>query len=545
MPRKSSQTLEQFNPALADQLVDQSLRSIARGSDKKVQWRCPVDSRHVWWASPMNRTASKNPTGCSVCNGKTVIPGVNDVATTHPKAAALMVDKKLRTKFTGSSNKKVEFWCGNPKHDHWTAPLSNVARQGTRCPQCSGRRPVSGKSDLATTHPKLAAELVDQSLATTLKPGSNTSVLWQCPANPKHTWKATPYSRTAKKTGCPYCSGGKIVPGVNDLATTHPTPHPKTAKRYQMRLTEMVQALVPGSPVLSDDHTVLPSGKELDIVVPDHHLAIEFNDIFSHSEQAVFERHAKPRPHSYHASKTREASSQGYQLVHVWEDDWLHRRELVLRALAHRLHAVDRLPNVLPDINPLACQRLYARNLTVKLVHGGVARRFWQDNHLQGPVHCTVNVGLYDQDGVLRALLGVGRKNHGSRVSLPTGTWDIQRYATLGVIVGGFTKLLAHAETLVPVDTWTSWSDNDISDGGMYRAAGFTVDKRQAPSYSYVGRKTKWERVHRSTYTKQRFINDPDLTYQSGQTEHEAALANKLYRIYDAGKTRWVKTVAR
>ena len=545
MSRKPSQTLEQFNPELADQLVDQSLRSIARGSDKKVQWRCPVDSRHVWWASPMNRTASKNATGCSVCNGKTVIPGVNDVATTHPKAAALMVDKKLRTKLTGSSNKRVEFWCGNPKHDHWTAPLSNVARQGTRCPQCSGRRPVSGKSDLATTYPKLAAELVDQSLATTLKPGSNTSVLWQCSANSKHTWKATPYSRTAKKTGCPYCSGRKIVPDVNDLATTHPASHPKTAKRYQMRLTEMVQALVPGSTVLSDDHTVLPSGKELDIVVPDHHLAIEFNDIFSHSEQAVFERHAKPRPHSYHAHKTREASSQGYQLVHVWEDDWLHQRELVLRALAHRLHAVDHLLDVLPDINPLACQRLYARNLTVKLVHGGVARRFWQDNHLQGPVHCTVNIGLYDQNNVLRALLGIGRKNHGSRVSLPDGTWDIQRYATLGVIVGGFTKLLAHAETLVSVDTWTSWSDDDISDGGMYQAAGFVVDKRQAPSYSYVGRKTRWERVHRSTYTKQRFINDPDLTYQSGQTEHEAALANKLYRIYDAGKTRWVKTVTR
>lgn len=545
MPRKPSQTLEQFNPALADQLVDQSLRSIARGSDKKVQWRCPIDSRHVWWASPMNRTASKNATGCSVCNGKTVIPGVNDVATTHPEAAALMVDKKLRTKLTGSSNKKVEFWCGNPKHDHWTAPLSNVARQGTRCPQCSGRRPISGKNDLATTHPKLAAELVDQSLATTLKPGSNASVLWQCPANPKHTWKATPYSRTTKKTGCPYCSGRKIVPGVNDLATTHPASHPKTTKRYQIRLTEMVQALVPDSTVLSDDHTVLPSGKELDIVVPDHHLAIEFNDIFSHSEEAVVTVHRRPRPHSYHAAKTREAREQGYQLVHVWEDDWLHRRELVLRALAHRMYAVDRLPDVLPDINPLAYQRLYARNLTARRVHGGIARRFWQDNHLQGPVHCTVNIGLYDSDGVLRALLGIGRKNHGSRVSLPDGTWDIQRYATLGVIVGGFTKLLAHAETLVSVDTWTSWSDDDISDGGMYQAAGFVVDKRQAPSYSYVGRKTRWERVHRSTYTKQRFINDPDLTYRSGQTEHEAALANKLYRIYDAGKTRWVKTVAR
>jgi DNA-directed RNA polymerase subunit RPC12/RpoP len=207
MPRKPSQTLEQFSLALADQLVDQSLRSIARGSDTKVQWRCPIDPRHIWWASPMNRTNAKNPTGCSVCNGKTVIPGINDVATTHPDVAALMVDQSLCTQLTGSSNKRVELWCGNPAHDHWVAALSNVARQGTRCPQCSGRRPIVGQNDLATTHPTLAMQLVDQSLAITLKAGSNTSVLWRCSTNPDHTWKATPYDRTAKKTRCPYCSG--------------------------------------------------------------------------------------------------------------------------------------------------------------------------------------------------------------------------------------------------------------------------------------------------------------------------------------------------
>ena len=594
MPRKPSQTLEQFSPTLADQLVDQSLRSIARGSDKKVQWRCPVDPRHVWWASPMNRTNAKNPTGCSVCNGKTVIPGVNDVATTHPNVAALMVNKDLRTRLTASSNKKVELWCGNPSHDHWNAPLSNVARLGTRCPQCSGRRAITGTDDLATTHPALAAELVNQSLATTLKAGSNASVLWQCSVNPDHTWSATPYSRTTKKTGCPYCSGRIIVPGVNDLATTHPdlavqlvdrslatttskggttpvlwqcTVNPEHtwlaapsnrvkpsgcpmcyrlhANPSQTLLTEMIRSLVPTSTVLSDDHTVLPSGKELDIVVPDHRLAIEFDGVFWHSEAAEKEAHAKPFPHNYHADKTCEAREQGYQLIHVWEDDWLHRRELVMRALAHRLHAVDRLPDVLPDINPLACERLYARKLTVRTVPGNVARRFWQDNHLQGPVNCSVNIGLYDQNDVLRALLGVGRKNHGSRVSLPDGTWDIQRYATLGIVVGGFTRLLAHAETLLPVHAWTSWSDNDISDGGMYLTAGFTPDKRQGASYSYVGRTTRWERVHRSTYTKQRFIDDPDLAYEPGQTEHEAALANRLYRIYDAGKTRWIKHVER
>ena len=354
MPRKPSQTLEQFNPTLADQLVDQSLRSIARGSDKKVQWRCPVDPRHVWWASPMNRTNAKNPTGCSVCNGKTVIPGVNDVATTHPDVAALMVNKDLRTRLTASSNKKVELWCGNPSHDYWNAPLSNVARLGTRCPQCSGRRAITGTDDLATTHPALAAELVNQSLATTLKAGSNASVLWQCSVNPSHTWNATIYSRTAKKTGCPYCSGRKIVPGVNDLATTHPdlavqlvdqslatvtskggttpvqwqcTVNPEHtwlaapsnrvkpsgcpicyrlhANPSQTLLTEMVRTLVPMSTILGDDRTVLPSTKELDIVVPDYHLAIEFNGVFWHSEAAEKEAHAKPLPHNYHAEKTR------------------------------------------------------------------------------------------------------------------------------------------------------------------------------------------------------------------------------------------------
>ncbi len=79
----------------------------------------------------------------------------------------------------------------------------------------------------------------------------------------------------------------------------------------------------------------------------------------------------------------------------------------------------------------------------------------------------------------------------------------------------------------------------------MYRATGFTLDKRQGASYSYVGRTTRWERVHRSTYTKQRFIDDPDLVYKPDQTEHEAALANRIYRIYDAGKTRWIKEVER
>lgn len=49
--------------------------------------------------------------------------------------------------------------------------------------------------------------------------GSGIKVYWKCKKG--HSWKAAAYSRT-KGSGCPYCAGHILVPGVNDLASLHP-----------------------------------------------------------------------------------------------------------------------------------------------------------------------------------------------------------------------------------------------------------------------------------------------------------------------------------
>ena len=36
-----------------------------------------------------------------------------------------------------------------------------------------------------------------------------------------HSWQAAPYTR-ASGAGCPYCTNRRVLPGFNDLATTHP-----------------------------------------------------------------------------------------------------------------------------------------------------------------------------------------------------------------------------------------------------------------------------------------------------------------------------------
>lgn len=657
--RPPSATLLQAHPEIAAQLVDQSLATqLSKGSDRQVQWQCPEG--HQWFARVYNRTNAKNKTGCPVCSGKKVLPGFNDVATTHPETAALLVDTSLATTRTAFSNKPVEFWCSDPDHQPWTAPMSRATAQGSGCGQCSGRRAVPGVDDLATTHPELAAQLADQSLATTLKSGSG-QVEWKCPVDPSHTtWHATVHTRITAGSGCPSCSGRIVVPGHSDLATTHPAlaaqladpslsttvgkgyskgvdwvcttdpthtwnaspanrvkgvgcpicvnkqvmagfndiartqpelvdllVDPLDAQRYtagtgtklawrcshdsshvweatpsrllgprpagcsqcfkehrsapETQLVQMLRTLLPDEEILIGRRDILASRQELDIVIPGKGVAIEFNGVYWHSD-AVLDRPG------YHAAKSRAAQEAGYRLIHVWEDDWFDKNDLVVRALAHRLGASADLLRVLPEADPLLTQRIYARSTSIIEVSGRDARAFWQANHLQGPVGSRRYFGLADHEGRLRALLGVGPTNHGSRAKAVPGVWDVQRYATLGTVPGGFTRLLAHATKQLraegeAVETWTSFSNDDLSDGGMYQATGFVPDKYQAPSYWYVGSRTDWRRVHRTQFVKQRFVTGSDMVYQEGWTEHEAAHANGLYRIYDSGKTRWVKDV--
>ena len=50
--------------------------------------------------------------------------------------------------------------------------------------------------------------------------GSHRRVWWRCEKG--HSWQAAIAARTKRKTGCPYCTGRKVLAGYNDLATVEP-----------------------------------------------------------------------------------------------------------------------------------------------------------------------------------------------------------------------------------------------------------------------------------------------------------------------------------
>ena len=120
------------------------------------------------------------------------------------------------------SNKKV-WWRCSEGHE-WQARISDRVTRDHNCPYCSGHRAIPGETDLATLHPDIAAEwhptkngnvTPDQVTAQ-----SNKKYWWRCDKG--HEWQATVNNRVSNHRGCPYCSGAKVWPGFNDLATTHP-----------------------------------------------------------------------------------------------------------------------------------------------------------------------------------------------------------------------------------------------------------------------------------------------------------------------------------
>lgn len=98
-------------------------------------------------------------------------------------------------------------------------------RAAKGCPACLGRTCIPRWTDLATTNPELADEW-NYERNGELKPtdvvaGSAKSVWWKC-SKCGGEWEAQLVKRKAGKGGCPFCSGRRLMKGVNDLASQYP-----------------------------------------------------------------------------------------------------------------------------------------------------------------------------------------------------------------------------------------------------------------------------------------------------------------------------------
>lgn len=136
---------------------------VTTGSGRKLTFVCP-DCKQKFEAAICNvvRSVGNGTTGCPVCAGRKVVPGINDLASQYPEVATMWSSKnKLpASEVATQSGKKAFFKCHNCGQE-FEARIHHIVdavdNGHTGCPICAGLKVVSSINDLASQCPEAAA----------------------------------------------------------------------------------------------------------------------------------------------------------------------------------------------------------------------------------------------------------------------------------------------------------------------------------------------------------------------------------------------------
>lgn len=165
---------------------------------------------------------------------------------------------------------------------------------------------------------------------------------------------------------------------LNDYKICHVC-NSKYSSKPEQEITEYIKSMYTGL-VVSRDRTLL-NGLELDIVVPDKKLAIEFDGLHWYNENVV--------QWNLHVNKTNLCEECGYQLIHVFEDEWHNKKEIVKSRISGLLGKND---------------RIFARKCKVKQIDSKTTVDFLNACHIQGACSSKYHYGLYYDDELVSVM---------------------------------------------------------------------------------------------------------------------------------------------
>lgn len=256
--------------------------------------------------------------------------------------------------------------------------------------------------------------------------------------------------------------------------------------------------------IIENDRTVL-TGKELDIYLPKLKLAFEFDGLYWHSDEFKIA--------TYHLQKTEDCEKQGIQLIHVFEDEWVYKQDIV----KSRITGLLRLNN-----------RIFARKCIVKTVSSADANKFLANNHIQGACSARYKYGLYYNDELV-SLMTFGKSRFANEFEL------IRFCNKLNTnIIGGASKLFKHfVKDHKEITEIISYADRRWSIGKLYEAIGFNRIAVTTPNYFYV---KQYLRENRMNYQKHKLVA---MGYDSSKTETEIMSELGYRKIYDCGNLKY------
>lgn len=255
------------------------------------------------------------------------------------------------------------------------------------------------------------------------------------------------------------------------------------------------------------DRSIL-NGSELDIFIPKFNIAIEMNGIYWHSELY--------KSSNYHINKTLKCNDKNIELLHIWEDDWKYKRDIIKSIILNRLK--------------ITTHKIYARKCIIDRVSSKDARIFLDKNHIQGFSPSQEKLGLY-YDNELVSLMTFGwRFTNGKK------EYELIRFCNKinMSIVGSASRLFNNFISKNNITEIISYADISIFSGSLYKTLGFNKVSLSKPNYFWVIDGIK---KHRFNFNKKKLIKEG---FDPNKTELEIMHDRGYYRVFSCGQVKWV-----
>lgn len=257
---------------------------------------------------------------------------------------------------------------------------------------------------------------------------------------------------------------------------------------------------------INNDRKTL-DGYELDVLVPSKQIAFEFDGIFWHNENN--------KTNDYHLNKTIICNNKGVRLIHIFEDEWINKKNIWKSMIANILGFTK--------------NKIYGRACTIDTVDSNTAVKFLNDNHIQGWCPSNIKLGLYYK-GELVSLMTFGKSRH--FIGSGKYEWELLRFCNKldTTVIGGASKLFSYFIRNYKPTSIVSYSDRRWSEGDMYNKLGFTFSHYSKPNYFYV-----IDNVRKNRFNFRKKILVEKYNCPLEMSERDFCKEKKWYRIYDCG----------
>lgn len=244
--------------------------------------------------------------------------------------------------------------------------------------------------------------------------------------------------------------------------------------------------------IIEKDRSILKP-KELDIYLPDINLAFEFNGTYWHNELYV--------PKNHHLEKTEKCFENGIHLIHVFEYEWMYKKEIVQSYIFNLLNISN---------------KLIINNYIIKEVSIKDSKQFLEKNHIYGYSKSSIKLGFYFENKLVSLMTFEKLRNNA------TDRFDYKILKFCDIlnfsIIDSAAKIFDYFLNKYQPNEIICCDNRYWSNGDFYKKLGFKLDYITKPNYYFIINGIRKNKINN--------ITDKN--------------SKKYYKIYDSGSFKFI-----